>query len=231
MTDGFQLFEILVLAALAAFVIYRLRSTLGKRTGHERPRPNPYAARDNSGEAEAARDNGERVMPPRGEDDARRAARAVAPEGSALAQALTEIQLADRNFDPEHFAEGARQAYEMIVTAFAEGDRRTLRQLTDDAVYAEFDSALTAREAAGERVETTFVGISSAKITDARLVDRIAEVTVKFVSELISVTKNADGAVIKGDPTAVRQVRDIWTFARDTRSHDPNWLLVGTATA
>ena len=151
-----------------------------------------------------------------------------ADAGSNLHEGLSKVAAADDTFDPDHFLAGAKMAYEMIVTAYADGDRATLKNLLEPEVYEGFVSAIGEREGRGERVESTFVGIESAKISHAGLDGRTTRITVRFVSELISVTKNKDGAVVDGDPTAVQHIRDAWTFARDVRSRDPNWKLVAT---
>ena len=226
-----QYIDIILLAALAGFIIWRLYGVLGRREGHEQPSSTDPFARasrnkpaDNKGNdnvvplpGAAARD----VNQPAGFDH-------IAPEGSDLAQGITEVQLADHSFHPDGFLQGARGAYEMIVTAFAGGDRRTLKPLLSDEVYEDFDGALRTREAEGQRVETTFIGIEDAKLTAAAMRGKMAELTIRFVSELISLTKNEEGIVIEGDPTTVRKVTDIWTFARDTSSNNPNWLLIAT---
>ena len=223
MGGGFQYFDIVFLAIFAGIILYRLSAVLGRRTGQERQRYNPYAG----GKPEAR--HGVVSLP----KPVSAPKRAPADEGlpsavkaSPLARALTEIQIADRSFSPDQFLAGARIAYEMIVTAFAKGDRRGLKSLLSDEVYHGFDEAIAARETRGETIESHFVGIKSAEIVDATLKGREAELTLRIVSELISFTKNADGAVIEGDPTTVQEVRDQWTFGRDTRSGDPNWKLI-----
>ena len=222
--DNLAYIDIIVLAGLAAFIAWRLWSVFGRREGHENP--TEFGSRPSSG-TPTGNDN---VVPLPGARDMGGPAdfNAIAPEGSDLAQGLTEVQLADRTFNPTTFLMGARQAYEMIVTAFAAGDRRELRPLLSDEVYGDFDSALRAREDEGQRVEMTFIGIDDARLTGATMRGRIAEITVKFVSEIISLTKNADGVVIEGDPMTQRKVTEVWTFARDTSSSDPNWLLIAT---
>lgn len=221
--------DIILLAVLVGFIFWRLWGVLGRREGHEHPtegfggRGTPASRRD------SAQGTDNVVTMPGARDHAPSTDfSAIAPEGSDLAQGLTEVQLADRFFDPGQFLNGAKQAYEMIVTAFAAGDRRELKPLLADEVYDDFDGALRAREAEGQKVEMTFIGIDDAKITAAEMRGRMAEITVKFVSEVISLTKNDEGIVIEGDPTTVRKVTDIWTFARDTSSNDPNWLLIAT---
>lgn len=218
--------DIIILAALAGFVIWRLMAAFGTREGHEHPTGDPFTTRREG--RTGARSGKDNVVQMPGTQAQPSNFAHVAPEGSPLSQGLMEIQLADRSFSPDTFLSGARQAYEMIVTAFANADRRSLRPLLDDETYDDFDAALRAREQEGQRVEMTFVGLESSRIIEATLRGSIAEVTVKFISEIISLTKNADGIVIEGDPQTVRKVTDVWTFARDTHSTDPNWLLVAT---
>jgi predicted lipid-binding transport protein (Tim44 family) len=227
---SFPVLDILLLAVVAGFIVFRLRSVLGRRTGDERPRQPPFRHGE-AGDRLERSGNVVRLPGSRPNDDAARASAKATDDGNAspVARGLTQVQLADRRFDPEKFLAGARAAYEMIVMAFARGDRKTLRPLLSDEVYDSFDAALKTRETNGLTAETQFVGLDRADIVAATLKERIAEITVKFISEIISVTRNRDGAVVDGDPSTVRRVTDIWTFARDTRSGDPNWKLVGTA--
>jgi len=138
---------------------------------------------------------------------------------------------ADPGFDPNHFLDGAKAAYEMVVMAFAQGDETTLNQLLGSDVYDGFQRAIRERETRGEKVESSLVGIDKADIIEAEVKNRTGYVTVKFVSELISVTRDAEGEVVEGDPKKVREVTDIWTFARDVSSKNPNWKLVATEAA
>lgn len=238
--SGFEALEILVLAVLAGFIIYKLRSVLGRRTGHEPPSGGTdtryyRTGKNDNAETSRGQSGSDNVVPLPGTAQANASGSddmevsKYAPEGSPVAQGLMDIQLADRSFSPETFISGAEGAYEMIVTAFAEGDRKTLKQLIDPVVFEAFEENLNEREARNETVEFKFVGMKSSKITEAVLDGRMAQITVKFVSEVSSVTKNADGAVISGDPTAIRQVTDDWTFQRDIRNSDPNWVLIETS--
>ena len=135
---------------------------------------------------------------------------------------------AEPTFDAQHFLAGARAAYEMIVTAFAEGDRKQLRNLLSREVFEGFDHAIGEREGRGETAETRFVSIDAATITGAEMRARTAQVTLRFVSKLVSVTRDRNGAVIDGNAEKVTDVTDVWTFARDVSSRDPNWKLVAT---
>lgn len=225
-----QYFDIIIIAALAVFLLMRLRSVLGRKTGHERPRP-PISTRDAQVGQEARGDDTAAALPgapARPETDSMSD---IAPEGSPFAEALMGIKEADRSFDPVAFLTGAKAAYELVITAFAKGDRDALQPLLSPEVFASFDNAISQREARGERRELTIVGINRAALTGAAFDGREAEITVTFVSEQIAVTKNSAGAVIEGDPTSVRQITDVWSFARDTQSSDPNWELVATDAA
>jgi predicted lipid-binding transport protein (Tim44 family) len=227
----------IIFLALAVFIFLRLRSVLGRRTGRERPPYDPYSARD------AVRSPaGEKVvtLPPRPAEPVQRPTernqssterwKDIAETGSTVASGLDAIAAADPNFDAKHFITGARAAYEMVVTAFAGGDRRQLRSLLSPEVYDGFDRHIGEREARGETVETKFVSIDSSTITAAELRNRTAQITVRFVSKLVSATRDRSGAVIDGNAEKVTDVTDVWTFARDISSRDPNWKVVATET-
>ena len=230
----FDIYTIIFLA-LAVFIFLRLRSVLGQRTGRERPPYDPYSTRD----AVRSPANDKVVtLPPRPAEGATRPAevlpppadrwKGVADTGSNVATGLDAIVAADANFDAQHFITGARTAYEMIVTAFAGGDRRQLRSLLSREVYDGFDAAIAERESRGETAETRFVSIDGSTITGAELRGRTAQITVRFVSKLISVTRDRSGMVIDGNAEKVTDVTDVWTFARDVSSRDPNWKVVAT---
>ena len=227
--DGLAFFDIIFFALVAGFLILRLRSVLGRRTGNETrerwtPRLPPRGPAA-PGPAAAAPSDKVTVLPPRP------AQPAPAPVGSPLEAALAQIRQADPNFEPQHFAEGARAAFEMIVGAFAQGDTATLRPLLSPEVFDNFAAAIKGRQDAKQTLETTLIGIKSADILEARMEGRTAFVTMKFVSEQVNVTRNAGGEIVDGDPNRVAAVTDVWTFARNTRSSDPNWALVQTSEA
>ncbi|HVY19173.1 MAG TPA: Tim44/TimA family putative adaptor protein [Bauldia sp.] len=224
---------------IAVVVVLRLRNVLGRRTGNERPPFDPYSRRDTAPTAGGDKAADKVIsLPPRrpatagatATDAAPAEARikTLAPEGSPLSEGLKAVVALDRSFDPAEFLAGAKTAYEMIVTAFAEGDRKTLKQLLSREVFDGFVSAITEREGRGETIEFKFVGIDKADITGASAKGQNAQVTVRFLSKLVSATHDKAGAVIDGDPTHVGDVTDVWTFARDTTSRDPNWKLVAT---
>lgn len=233
----FDIYTIIFLA-LAVFIFLRLRSVLGQRTGRERPPYDPYSTRDavrspatdkvvtlppRPAAAEPATPSRPVEAPPpadRWKD--------IAETGSSAVAGLDAIVAADPNFDGKHFITGARAAYEMIVTAFAEGDRRQLRNLLSREVYDGFDAAITEREGRGETAETRFVSIDGSTITAAELRGRTAQITIRFVSKLVSATRDRTGNVIEGNAEKVTDVTDVWTFARDLSSRDPNWKVVAT---
>jgi predicted lipid-binding transport protein (Tim44 family) len=213
-----QLLFLVVIAMVAGVILFRLYSVLGRRTGHERP-PQEFRLPGGPGKTPAA-DNVVPLPAPQ---------RAIeAQPTDPVARGIAAIKLADRNFDQNHFIGGARQAYELIVTAFAANDRTTLKPLLSNEVYAAFDGVMKGREERHEKVSFTFVGFKQLSIASAEMKGRMAEITMSFQAQFISATTDANGAVIDGDPKTVRNVTDLWTFARDTRAGDPNWSLVAT---
>ncbi|MGC2854697.1 Tim44/TimA family putative adaptor protein [Novispirillum sp. DQ9] len=227
MSQGIQFIDIIFLGLVAGFLVLRLRSVLGRRTGNERPPADPYAPRPREeARQEERRDDNVIELP------GRRIERPDAAAGpqTPLEAGLTQIRLADDNFEPDSFLSGARMAFEMIVEAFAKGDSAALRPLLADDVYRNFDAAIRDRESRGETMETDIAALKGIGIVGAEMRNRVAYVTVRFVTEQTTVVRNAEGAVIEGDPATAEPVVDLWTFARDTSSRDPNWQLVATET-
>jgi predicted lipid-binding transport protein (Tim44 family) len=235
MSNVFDIYTIIFLA-LAVFIFLRLRSVLGQRTGRERPPYDPYAARD--AVRSPATDNKVVTLPTHPAETPPRPAEVsppaaerwtgIAETGSPVAAGLDAIVAADPSFDANHFVTGARTAYEMIVTTFAEGDRRQLRNLLSKEVFDGFDAVITEREGRGETAETRFISIDGSTVTNAELRSRTAQITIRFVSKLVSSTHDRNGAVIDGSADKVTDVTDVWTFARDVSSRDPNWKVVAT---
>ncbi len=228
----------IIFLALAVFIFLRLRNVLGQRTGSERP-PYDRAARNI---VQGAPDSNVVPIPGTVIDQAPMAPPAdvapptdrwkgIAEAGTALAQGLDAIAAQDSSFDPRHFLSGARSAYEMIVLAFANGDRRSLKDLLSAEVYESFDAAIKERERQERKTETRFVSIDKAEVVGADARERNAQLTVRFVSQMISVTRDKTGAIVDGNPDKVADITDVWTFARDPSSRDPNWKLVGTGSA
>jgi predicted lipid-binding transport protein (Tim44 family) len=221
MSEGFQFMDIIFLAMVAGFIALRLRGVLGRRTGHERP---PHEADPRRRyETDGAED---KVVPfdpnnERGQD-------LGLEEESPLRSAITRIMVADRSFSVDQFLEGATAAYRMIVMAFADGDKQALRALLADDVYRNFAATIDKRENAGQTATADIEGNTEVEMEGAALDDGVAKITVKFVSRLIRVTRDEEGAVVDGHPTIPREITDIWAFERDTTNRDPNWLLVST---
>lgn len=224
MGDGFQFLDIVFFAMVAAFLVLRLRSVLGRKTGNEQPRVDPMTHRSKEREAEG---NGNVVDLPTRPVDERPAPSEIDPS-DPMAAGLTRIRIADNSFDPPGFLQGARAAFEMVVQAFATADTQTLKNLLAEDVFENFNEAIQERLAAKETLETTIIGIRKAEIVEADMDGNEAFVTVKFVTEQVNVTRDAEGRVVDGDPNHVSDVTDIWTFRRDTTSRDPNWKLTET---
>jgi predicted lipid-binding transport protein (Tim44 family) len=212
MSGDFQWLDIVLFAAIAGFLLFRLRSVLGRRTGNERRRIPPFAAPP-------------AVAPGAPPSRPRLAAAAGAELGDP---AVAQLAGADPGFDSDAFLVGARGAFEIIVHAFAAGDRAALQPLLSPEVFKSFSDAIEARERAKEKQETTIHAIKSADLTENKVVRGTALVTVKFVSEQTMVTRGIDGAVIEGDPDHPAEQTDFWTFSRQLRARDPNWILVAT---
>lgn len=237
MQDSFDV-TTLIFLALAVFVIWRLRSVLGQKTGAERSPFRPVER--NRTDSPNPRPEGDNVVRLPGADRAAQTAappapardwRGIAEPGSTLAGGLEQVVQIEPGFDPRAFIEGAKSAYETIVLAFAKGDRKTLRSLLSKEVADGFERVITERERRNETAETTFVSIDKADIVAVEVRNRVAQITVRFLSNLINATRDAEGRVIDGSAEAVVEVPDVWTFARTLGSRDPNWLLVATEAA
>jgi predicted lipid-binding transport protein (Tim44 family) len=235
-------YDIILIGLVAVFLILRLRSVLGKRTGSERPpaadpfeRPKPPPVQPRPGDASGNAGGNDNVIPlptanapapkPPGVTGPGAIRATVMPTATA---GVAAVKAADPSFDAGGFAGGARAAFTTIVEAFAKGDTKTLRALLDDRTYASFEGAIRAREQNKEKAETTLIGFEASDIAAAEMQGSHAAVTVRFVSEQINVTRNAEGQVADGNPNEVQKVIDLWTFRRDTKSSDPNWLLIKT---
>ncbi|MFQ6017842.1 MAG: Tim44/TimA family putative adaptor protein [Kiloniellaceae bacterium] len=233
MSNGFPL-DIILFVAIAAFFVLRLRGVLGKRTGQDKPPPyDPFGKRaKEEPEEDKVIHLPDHAKPEEIGEAGEEAVGAEAAEGepaaTPFAAALAQIKLADPGFDEGRFLTGARGAFETIISSFAGGSAKTLRPLLSNDVYNDFAGAIEARRKARHTLDTTLVDIADSEIVDAELQGRTAFVTVKFVSEQVNVTRDTEGEVVEGDPDHVAKITDIWTFARNTRSRDPNWTLVAT---
>lgn len=232
--------DIIFFGAIAIFIFLRLRAVLGQRKGHEQDEPfSTFNMRRRQEKKPGAalpgdQDDEDNVVPLNGprvryrvpaDEQINRATKAGSPER----EGLTAILAADPGFEFEPFLDGAKSAYEFIVTAFARGAKDELKPLLSAEVYAGFEAAIDARADAGESQDVTVIGIQTPVVTEAGMDGSTASIAMLFKVEMITCTRNADGAVIDGHPNEVEQVNDVWTFERDTNSDDPNWTLVSTA--
>jgi predicted lipid-binding transport protein (Tim44 family) len=233
-------YDIILIGLVAVFLILRLRSVLGKRTGNEQPPardpftpPAPPPATPRVGDASQGNDN---VVPlPTANAPAPRQSSPTSGPGGIRAtvmptatSGIAAIRAADPGFEPIGFTGGARAAFTAIVEAFARGDTASLRPLLDGATYASFEAAIRGRIERNEKAETTLIGFEASDIAAAELQGSNAVVTVRFVSEQINVVRNAEGQIVDGNPNEVQKVVDLWTFRRDTTSGGPNWQLIKT---
>ena len=211
--------DLVILGGIAAFLVLRLRSILGRREGFERPTDGPQAMPASQTAPAAAAPS--QPTP---------ASRVVPDPSTAVGQALARMAQLDAGFRPDRFLDGAEGAFRIIVTAFAAGDRVRLHPLLSDDTYRAFETAISAREAAGETQRTEIHAIPSATIEDATLHDRTAVVTVRFVSDQVNITHDSAGAPVVGTD-AVTEITDLWTFERVLGSADPTWRLVAARSA
>lgn len=231
-------YDIILIGLVAVFLILRLRSVLGKRTGNEQPPARdpftpPAPPPPRVGDAPQGNDN---VVPlPTANAPAPRQSSPTSGPGGIRATVLptatagvAAIRAADPSFEPIGFTGGARAAFTAIVEAFARGDTATLKPLLDSTTYASFESAIRGRIERNEKAETTLIGFEASDVAGADMEGTNAVVTVRFVSEQINVVRNADSQIVDGNPNEVQKVVDLWTFRRDTTSGDPNWQLVKT---
>lgn len=230
----------LVLAAIALMVVWRLRSVLGQRTGTERPPSDPYAPPPRSnGSAPVETGSGKVLEFPSSKEELAKKADAepkapvwtgFAAAASPLAAGFEKLVQADPAFSPKEFLEGAKLAYEMIVEAFAKGDKPALKNLLSKEVFDGFSKAIDSRSQAGEKLDFQFVGFEKVDYMSVALSGKRANIVVKFASQMISATHDKAGALIDGNPKEVRDITDIWTFERDVAQKDPNWRVVATET-
>lgn len=211
------IYEIVILAMIAAFLGLRLYSVLGRRAEHEEePIPKRYDAGEGDEALRPALPPGQQTLPPQ---------RELAGFPAATERGLREISAADRRFDLLPFLEGAKAAYGMILEAFWRGDKAELKQLCDDDVYASFASAIDARETAGETLDNRLIRIEDTTVNSATLDGRIARIAVRFVADIATVTRDKDGTVVGGSLDDAIESRDVWTFSRDLGAAGPDWLL------
>ena len=219
--SGFPI-DLILFGMIAAFLVLRLRSILGRRTGFERP-PQPY-------QPPPAASGAGPIIEGRAEHPGPAATRPVPDPASQLGHTLGQMREIDRRFDPAAFLDGAEKAFRIIVSAFASGDRSTLRNLLAEDTYRGFDAAITAREAAEQTQVSDVQGMHRVAIESAELSGSLASIGVRFVSDQVSLVRDKDGHPLTGTD-AVTEITDIWTFERDLSARDPIWRLVAARSA
>ncbi len=240
MNQVFDPFNIIILA-VAVIIFFRLRSVLGTRTGNEKPF-DPFAGENNDAETSSqdnvvplpGRNKPVTINPPDADEDddddeeRKPVWQGFARKGSAVAKGIEQLVETDNDFSPGEFLGGARMAYEMIVNAFAEGDKQALKPLLSREVYDGFAAAIDERKNQNHTLESKFVGINKADISKIHIAGGDAQISIKFVSDLITATLDEEGRVIDGDPSEIQEITDVWTFERSVNSRDPNWRLIAT---
>jgi predicted lipid-binding transport protein (Tim44 family) len=219
--SGFPI-DLILFGMIAAFLVLRLRSILGRRTGFERQAP-PYSP-------PAGQTGPGPVIDGHAEAPPANSAHTIPDAASPIGQTLARMRSLDGGFDPGSFLDGAEKAFRMIVAAFAAGDRATLRNLLSEETYRAFEMAISAREAAGHTQVSSIHAVQNATIESAELRGSVASITVRFVSDQTSLTKDKDGHPVTGTD-AVTEITDVWTFERDLSTRDPAWRLVSAASA
>ncbi len=218
---GSQMIQIIILAAIALFLILRLRSVLGTREGYEKPQeptaPLPPRRRERPFEVIEGGTTDLDI------------ADFVEPETPA-GQALAAMKRVDRNFTVAEFSHGSRAAYEMIVMAYENGDLETLKQFLSPEVYEPFAAAIDERKVKGLTVEASFAGVREVTLVDAHFdpASNEGDITMRFTGELTSVVRDPEGRIVEGAPNELKQQKDVWTFSRIMTSDNPNWQLTGT---
>ena len=230
MGESFQFIDIIFFAMIAAFLVLRLRSVLGRRDGHEGTPPETL---DRTGVAEQ---NDNNVVPLRDPEEAGSEAGGPEEDGNfegakgtdPLGIGLNEIRALEPSFSTQEFISGGRIAFELILGSYAAGNSDALEPLLSNEVFANFYQAIRERDKVGETMEEALIGIKSADAVEAYMEESAAFITVKFISEQVHAIRDKDGEVVDGDPNVVTEVVDFWTFSHDMRSRDPNWILVAT---
>ena len=227
MDNGIQFFDIILFAMIAIFLVLRLRGVLGRRDGHEDDFPDIFkqALKRKKQEVEESNDN---VTSIESEKINKKTQLDSSVSKTTLETNLDEIVAADKDFDVDEFISGARIAFEYILSAYASGDSNALKPLLSKEVFKNFDASICERNEAGQTMDETLIGISSAELMEAEMDGTLVQITVKFLSDQVHALSDRDGIVVEGDPDKIVSVIDLWTFSRDIRSDDPNWILIAT---
>lgn len=219
--------DIIILALIAGFIVLRLRSVLGHRIGNDDPdifKKQPSSTL----EREPIIRPSEKALKPKGKEAVPQDSYADALSNAVVTESIKAIKARDVEFSASAFLEGAKGAFEMVFDGFAKGDKAPLKMLLDSELFKQFEAAIDARAGKDTKTETTLVSVQAKDIIRATLDGVTARLTVKFISEQITVVRDKEGKIIEGDPSEVHNVTDEWTFERDVTSKNPNWKIIDT---
>jgi predicted lipid-binding transport protein (Tim44 family) len=222
MDGGIPYGDIIVIGAIAAFILLRYRSMLGESRGRGDEPLRPTVAPVNERERVVQIPLLRPAAPAAEKTDD------FAKHGASLAASFVAMRAIDREFAPDEFLVGARAAYEMVITAFSKRDEETLSMLLSKEMYKSFALSLADAQKEGRFNDTTLVAITKADITAAKLEGSLATITVDFVSEQIHLIRDAQGTIIEGDPSQQLKVEDTWVFTRTLTNSNPNWTIIET---
>lgn len=222
MGEGIPFGDLIVLGAIALFVILRYRSVLGEKSGHDFSKPKDKQPEP---QEKVVQLNGRPVAPAadKTEDMA-----LVDIDNPDATKAIAQMKTLDADFTLHEFLNGAKMAFEMVIAAFNEHDKKTLKMLLAADVYESFEGSIKEHEEKDTRAETTLVAINGAELVDAEVKKSVATITVQFLSEQITVVRDKTGKVVEGSAADIQDIADEWTFERDLKSRDPNWIIVAT---
>lgn len=218
-------FDIVFFAIIAGFIAFKLYKTLGRTDENDKTADLGKYLRD---QITQKRSSGDNVIDLQGNRIARIDDKPT-HDDPEIAATLIAIHFIDRNFNSKKFIDGAKKAFDIILSSFAKGDKSALQPLLSKDVYQEFSDAIDTRNAAGEQLETTLIAIISAEIVGAALMKNIAHITIKFISDQVNVVRDSAGEIISGEISDVERIEDHWTFSRNIESGNPNWSLVATS--
>lgn len=225
MSEGIPYADIVILALVAGFILLRLRSVLGSKMGNDNPSyfNRPMTPTQEKQEPIVQIDE-KSLKHKREESDSYLSTL----DNAAIAETIHAIKAKDPSFTATRFIQGAKGAFEMVFDAFAKGDKQTLKMLLSDHVFQDFSKAIAEREEQDQKTETTLVSVQARDITQAELAGNMAQLTVHFLSEQVTLVRNGKGDIVEGDPSDIKQVEDHWTFERDVTSKNPNWKITET---
>ena len=220
MDSDFPYGDIIVIGAIAAFILLRYRAMLGEQRGRDETAVRPTVVQTNERER-VLQIAAPRVAVVDKKDD-------FASKYGSLAETFVAMRAIDREFAPDEFLNGARTAYEMVINAFSKRDRDTLKMLLSSEMYKSFDLSLSDSEKEKRLNDTTLTAITSASIAQAKLAGNIAIITVDFSSEQIHLIRDENGVILEGNPSEQHLVEDQWVFSRDLKNANPNWSIIET---